>query len=98
MRLAGWAFLLRAGRHRGESRREHLARATKFPARGISKQRYAELSSWSDFKGFGRNKGSVMKVRRLVLALVALVVFAGSVVPAHAATRHHHKKHHHHKR
>jgi hypothetical protein len=43
----------------------------------------------------GMKKGSVMKVRRLVLALVALVVFAGSVVPAHAATRHHHKKHHH---
>jgi hypothetical protein len=48
---------------------------------------------WAD-KVPGKKKGSVMKLRRLVLALFALVVFAGSVAPAHAAT-HHHKKHHH---
>jgi hypothetical protein len=42
----------------------------------------------------GMKRGAQMKVRRLILALVALIVFAGSVAPAHAST-HHHRKHHH---
>jgi hypothetical protein len=38
-----------------------------------------------------------MKIRNLLLAVIAFVVLAGSVVPANAAGhRHHHKGHHHH--
>jgi hypothetical protein len=38
-----------------------------------------------------------MKLRNLFLALVAVAVLVGSVVPAQAAGHRHHKKHHHHK-
>jgi hypothetical protein len=37
-----------------------------------------------------------MKVRHLIVGLFALLVFAGSVTPAHAAGKHRH--HHHHKK
>jgi hypothetical protein len=37
-----------------------------------------------------------MKLRTLFLAAIALVVLAGSVVPANAYNRHHHRHHHHH--
>jgi hypothetical protein len=39
-----------------------------------------------------------MKVRRMLFAAVALVIFAGAVIPAHAAGHphhHHHHPHHH---
>jgi hypothetical protein len=36
-----------------------------------------------------------MKLRALFLALIAVVVLAGSVVPANAFSHHHHKHHHH---
>jgi hypothetical protein len=39
-----------------------------------------------------------MKLRTLLLSVIAFLVLAGSVVPAHAAAFHHHKKHHHHKK
>jgi hypothetical protein len=37
-----------------------------------------------------------MKLRNLLLAVVGLVVLAGSVIPANAAYhhRHHHRRHH----
>jgi hypothetical protein len=35
-----------------------------------------------------------MKIRNLMLSIVALAVFAGVVLPAEA--RHHHRHHHHH--
>jgi hypothetical protein len=37
-----------------------------------------------------------MKVRALFLAVIAVLVLAGSVVPANAFSHHH--KHHHHKK
>ena len=37
-----------------------------------------------------------MKLRNMLLALVALTVFAGTVTPANAAAYHHHRRHHHH--
>ena len=38
-----------------------------------------------------------MKLRVLFLAVIAVVVLAGSVVPANAASHHRHHRHHHHK-
>jgi hypothetical protein len=37
-----------------------------------------------------------MKLRTMFLAAIALVVLAGSVVPANANARRHHHHHHHH--
>jgi len=51
------------------------------------------LNGWG-FKGF-----LPMKIRNLLLAVLAFVVLAGSVVPANAAShRRHHGHHHHHKK
>jgi hypothetical protein len=36
-----------------------------------------------------------MKIRTLLLAVLAFTVLAGAVVPANAAIHKHHKKHHH---
>ena len=37
-----------------------------------------------------------MKIQKILLAVVALAIFAGAVVPAEAAVhhRHHHRRHH----
>jgi hypothetical protein len=40
------------------------------------------------------SKGVHMKLRRIVVALFAFVVLAGSVVPAEAARHHRHRHHH----
>jgi hypothetical protein len=39
-----------------------------------------------------------MKIRNILLGVIAFVVLAGSVVPANAAGRHHHHHRHHHHR
>ena len=36
-----------------------------------------------------------MKIRNVMLAVIAFVVLAGSVVPANAMARHHRHHHHH---
>ena len=39
-----------------------------------------------------------MKIRNVLLAAIALVIFVGTVVPAEAATHHHRRHHRHHHR
>jgi hypothetical protein len=45
-----------------------------------------------------RQGGLVMNIRKVLLALIAFVVLAGTVMPANAEThpRHHHHHHHRH--
>jgi hypothetical protein len=40
-------------------------------------------------------RGCAMNFRRMLLATVALVIFAGAVIPAHAAGHPHHRHHPH---
>lgn len=64
---------------------------------GVYKRRYP-TSNLQTTRKSGCLKGSLfMKLRTLLLAAIAFVVLAGSVVPANAATRHHHRHHHHHR-
>jgi hypothetical protein len=37
-----------------------------------------------------------MKMRNVLLGVIALIVFAGMAVPANAAVHHRHHRHHHH--
>ena len=39
-----------------------------------------------------------MKLKNLMLAVLGLVIFAGSAMPAHAEYHHHRHHHHHHHR
>jgi hypothetical protein len=45
-----------------------------------------------------RERVFYMKMRNVLLGVIALIVLAGMAVPANAAVHHRHHRHHHHKR
>jgi hypothetical protein len=61
---------------------------------GASPARYAHSNESLAGDGLG-SKEIFMKLRNLFLGVVALIVLAGSVVPANAAAYRHHHRHHH---
>jgi len=56
---------------------------------------YASSQIWS-LKEWLSERNPFMKLRTFFLAAIALVVLAGSVVPANAAGHHHRRHHRHH--
>ena len=59
---------------------------------GLGPQCIEFTVQWTCFR-----KGLEMKLRRMLLATVALVIFAGAVIPAQAAGHPHHRRHPHHR-